>query len=339
MPLLSVIVPVFNARNFLDRCVCSILDQSFSDFEVIFVDDGSTDRSAEIVRRFARVDSRIILVEHAKNSGPGAARNTGIAKARAQYVTFVDSDDFVDRNLLEVLFDACDGCTFDIVESGCRAIDEDGEILWDYLPTAMKVERLSAAPDSIFLLREWGMHQKLWRKTLFTENDISFPQGAYWEDIAVIPPLIVSARNLKKIDFIGYNYTQHLQSITHTRSGKHVANLFSAHEYFRLYLGRQNLFSKYSKSFERSVTNTVRYFSEHVKARNLLNPDKSERLIRLCQILASEYLKKKTIFEGIAALKLEEAMETALAIDFNQRESSIRPAIIRILESTRANQD
>lgn len=339
MPLISVIVPVYNARTFLDRCISSILEQSLSDFEVIFVDDGSTDRSVETIGRFARSDSRIIIEKHAENSGPGAARNTGIARARANCLTFVDSDDFVDRNLLERLFEASDRGAFDIVESGCRAIDEDDNILWDYTPTAAKVKNLKAVNDSIFLLREWGMHQKLWSRSLFTDNDIRFPHGVFWEDIAAIPPLIVCARSLAKIDFIGYNYTQHPQSITNTRSFKHVANLFSAHEYFRQFLQNRDLYSKYSSSFEKSVTNTVQYFTEHMKSRNLSNPEMSERLVRLCQILAAGYLANNRIFDRIPTARLEDAVERALALDFRQSDVILRSAINKILEANRANQE
>src|SRR6185503_7085391 len=134
MPAVSIIIPVFNASSFLDRCIASILDQSFSDFEAIFVDDGSSDQSAQVIRQFARNDSRIVLERHHTNSGPGSARNIGIAKARAKYLTFIDSDDFVDPNLLGTLLEATDGGIFDIVESGCRAIDGNENLLWEYCP-------------------------------------------------------------------------------------------------------------------------------------------------------------------------------------------------------------
>lgn len=338
MPLISVIVPVYNADGFLDRCISSILDQSFSDFEVIFVDDGSTDSSIKTIGRFAHSDSRITLERHAENSGPGAARNTGIAKSRSTYLAFVDSDDHIDRNLLEILFAAADRGTFDIVESGCRAVDENSNILWDYMPTAKKVTNLKDMPNSISLLREWGMHQKLWRKSLFTDSNIRFPHGVFWEDIAVIPALVVCARSLAKIDFIGYNYTQHNHSITHMRSPKHVANLFSAHEYFRNFIQNRGLYSKYRRSFDESVANTVRYFSDHMKTRNLSDFEGSQRLMRLCQILATEYLADKSIFERLTAEQLESAVESALALDLNQRDTIIGTQIKYILESQSANQ-
>jgi glycosyltransferase involved in cell wall biosynthesis len=339
MPLISVIVPVYNARNFLDRCIPSILEQSFSDFEVIFVDDGSTDRSADVIGRFARNDSRIVLETHATNSGPGAARNSGIARARADLLTFVDSDDFIDANLLQRLYAASEGGRFDIVESGCRAIDENDDIIWEYTPTPARVSVLESVKEGIFLLREWGVHQKLWNKRLFTQNDIRFPCGIFWEDIAAIPILVVCARNLAKIDFVGYNYTQHPASITNTRSAKHVANLFSAHEYFRRFLLTRGTYSRHAGSLAKSVANTVNYFSEHMKSRNRSNPELSERLVRLCQILASQYIADRTVFEHLSPTQLEKSTEQALGLDFNQTDMILRSKITGILEAHRVKEE
>ena len=118
MPQVSIVVPIYNVQRHIDRCIVSILQQTLSEFEVIFVDDCSTDCSASAVRRFARNDSRIVFAAHDRNKGLGAARNTGISLARSDYVTFIDSDDFVDANLLEEMIKACDGGYFDIVEVG-----------------------------------------------------------------------------------------------------------------------------------------------------------------------------------------------------------------------------
>jgi len=337
MPRISVIVPVYNAGAFIDRCIESILDQSFSDFEVIFVDDGSTDRSCQAINQFARNDSRIVLHKHHNNMGPGAARNTGIAKARASYLTFIDSDDFVDSNLLERLHEAAGGGFFDIVESGCRAIDEEDEILWQYTPTAAKLKNLESVKDSMLLVQEWGMPQKLWKKTLFTENAIRFPEDAFWEDIAVVPILVVCARSLARIDFIGYNYVQHARSITNTRSFKHIADLFKAFEHFRLFLVNQGIFAKYRESFEKSVNKTVRYLLEHMQQRNLSNSDISEKLVRICSVIADEYLSDNRILERIPAPQFAAAIEASLELDLKQADATIRSAIRRILEAKRAN--
>lgn len=333
MPAISVIVPVFNSRPFLDRCLASILNQTFTDFEAILVDDASSDRSDQVVEQFSRNDARIRLVRHRTNLGPGGARNTGISKARASYLTFIDSDDFVDPNFLELLFNAADKGRFDIVESGCRAIDEDEELLWEYSPTPAKYTDLETKGDSILLMRELAMHQKLWRRTLFTENNIRFPEGALWEDVAVIPALIVCARSLTKVDIVAYNYLQRANSITSTRSAKHIADLFGAFEYFRTFLARRHSQGKYAVAFRASVTNTVSYFSKHMQSQHLSNPALSRKLACISEIVAIEYLADCRIIERIRPERLKEVIEKTLELNFDQPTTALHAAIRRNLEA------
>ena len=156
MPQVSIVVPVYNVQRYIDRCIVSILQQTQSEFEVIFVDDCSTDGSASAVQRFARNDSRIVFAAHDRNRGLGAARNTEISIARSDFVTFVDSDDFIDANLLEEMIKACDGGHFDIVETGFRAMDEQDNVLWDYIPDLVKVENLSESGQLLPCQGAWN---------------------------------------------------------------------------------------------------------------------------------------------------------------------------------------
>ncbi|MFV0635182.1 glycosyltransferase family 2 protein [Mitsuokella sp. WILCCON 0060] len=103
MPEISVIVPVYNAEKYLDRCVKSILGQTFSDIELILVDDGSPDKSGELCDRWAKEDNRVRVI-HQENAGAGAARNAGLAIARGHYINFVDSDDWIAPQMYEILY-------------------------------------------------------------------------------------------------------------------------------------------------------------------------------------------------------------------------------------------
>ena len=310
MPRISVIVPVYNARPFLDRCIISILQQSLSDFEAIFIDDCSSDGSASLVRQFARNDSRIVLSVHGKNRGPGAARNTGVAMARGDYVTFVDSDDFIEPNLFERMICASDGGKFDIVETGCQAIDHEDNVLWDYTPPSMRIENLGADPDNVFLIREWGVTQKLWRKSLF-QGDTTFPEGVFWEDIAVVPALMVDAQSLVRIDFIGYNYLQHSASITNTRSVKHVLDLFRAFDHFISHLRKRNILEQYRGTVSRVIKSSAEYFVNHMRSKNRSNPERADSLIRLCEMLATEYLAGRQIAQYLNDARFEAVLGRA----------------------------
>jgi glycosyltransferase involved in cell wall biosynthesis len=304
MSRLSVVIPVYNSSRYLDRCIISIIQQSYSDFEAIFVDDCSTDRSASIVRQFARNDSRIALSVRKKNGGPGAARNTGIAQAKGEYVTFVDSDDFIMPNLFEVLQQATNGGEFDIVETGCQGLDQQDNVLWDYAPSPMIVNDLSKNPENIFLIREWGVTQKLWRRSLF-QSDTIFPEKVYWEDIAVVPSLIVNANSLAKVEFVGYNYLQHASSITNTRSAKHVIDLFKAFDYFISHLKRRNLLERYRDVVVKLIENSVRYFIKQTQLQDSSNSPRMAGLTRFCELLAIQYQAGNQIARYLRAAQLE----------------------------------
>ena len=137
MPKVSVIVSVYNANDYLDRCIVSILQQSMTDFELIVVDDCSTDGSALTVRNFARNDSRIKLHSHSQNRGLGAGRNTGVNASLGDYLAFIDGDDFIAPNLLEHMIHSTERGRFDIVETGCHYVDRDDNIIWTDTPTPM----------------------------------------------------------------------------------------------------------------------------------------------------------------------------------------------------------
>lgn len=124
MSKVSVIIPIFNCEKYLERCVLSIINQSLKDIEIILVNDGSKDKSLNICEKFANIDNRIIIIDK-KNEGVGIARNEGIKIAKGEYIAFVDSDDFVELNFLEHLYnraikknaDIC-GCLYDEYKNG-----------------------------------------------------------------------------------------------------------------------------------------------------------------------------------------------------------------------------
>lgn len=113
MPEISVIVPVYNTEKYLDRCIRSIIDQTFSDFELILVDDGSKDNSGFICDEWEKKDSRIKVI-HQKNAGAGAARNAGLDIAQGKYIGFVDSDNWIELNMYEVLHNMINKCSADV---------------------------------------------------------------------------------------------------------------------------------------------------------------------------------------------------------------------------------
>ena len=128
MPKLSIILPVYNVEKYLPDCLTSILNQTYDDFELIIIDDGSTDQSLSICKAYELKDTRIRVYSQC-NAGLSAARNKGIDCSQGTYLAFVDSDDTIDSEMYETMMSALEESEVDIVVCGHRVVSENGEII------------------------------------------------------------------------------------------------------------------------------------------------------------------------------------------------------------------
>ena len=195
--LISVIVPVYNVKQYLGRCIVSILQQTYQNLELILVDDGSTDGSEEICDTYQRMDNRV-LVFHEKHGGTSMARNVGIDHAKGQLIGFVDSDDYIALHMYETLFDNLDD-DIDIVCCGRRCVVPKGKSHNAYCIGAMRNFSNQEAVEELLLLRgiSFSVCTKLFRRELF--RDIRFPIGKTCEDLPVTYQLIRKSRNVRHI--------------------------------------------------------------------------------------------------------------------------------------------
>jgi CDP-glycerol glycerophosphotransferase len=221
-PRLSIVVPVFQVEKFLRECLDSILDQDFTDFELIAVDDCSPDGSAEILRQYAQQDQRVTIVSLARNVGLGAARNAGLDLATGEYVWFVDSDDVVCRDTLGMLMREADRTSAEVVLFDWIRFFEDGRE-----KLAARPRLLAQAPDR-FTASDWPdvlkviqvAWNKLIRRDLLQRTHLRFPDG-YYEDTAFNYPLLASATSITAVPEIVIRYRQRSGAITATRSDGH----------------------------------------------------------------------------------------------------------------------
>ncbi|WAX57961.1 glycosyltransferase [Jatrophihabitans cynanchi] len=207
-PLLSVVVPEFNAASSLAACLDSICGQSFADVEIVLVDDASTDTSLAEALRYAERDSRITLISLRANSGLGMARNAGMALARAPYLLFVDSDDTLTPGALQAVADRIAAAgTPDVVMFGYEWSYPDGRLV----PDPKTNELLAHAgpltiEQRIKLLRiipvAWN---KAYRREYLIAHDFRFPTGVY-EDVAWTYPVLMSAGSVVTICRVCYRY-------------------------------------------------------------------------------------------------------------------------------------
>lgn len=203
LPLLSVIVPVYNIIEYLPRCVRSITAQTYRNLEILLVDDGSTDGTGALCDELAKEDARIRVL-HKENGGSSSARNLGLTVITGEYVGFVDSDDYIEPDMYENLYNAMGG-TFQIAQVGRNEIDEQGNILPDIcIPPAEKEEISSEA-----FMRELLMHRgdcsfctKLIKRELF--EGLEFPVGLLNEDFRLLIQMLTKTAGV--VSLPGYKY-------------------------------------------------------------------------------------------------------------------------------------
>lgn len=212
---ISVIVPIYNVEKYLVRCIESLLNQTFNYFEVLLIDDGSIDNSSEICKKFCTRDTRIKYF-YKKNGGLSDARNYGIERSNGNYLIFVDSDDYVDRNYLLYLYKAVEEKDADIAICSFKNVNEQGKVLSVTNVSANSVmsgRKLLAnylsGKDNISDEVAWN---KIYKRKIFKK--LRYPKGHIYEDEAIITQILW---NVKKVAFVEqslYYYVQRGGSIT-----------------------------------------------------------------------------------------------------------------------------
>ncbi len=179
MPLLSIIVPVYNVEKYLRECLDSLVNQTLKDIEIIVVNDASPDNSENIILEYMAQDSRIVYIKHEENKCLGGARNTGMKAARGQYIAFVDSDDYVDRHLYENAIKAFEKHDVDTVILPYSLFNEKIlETKYRHVHDVVKMYADQFVLDQ-FIVMAWN---KIYRLSDLHKNDIFFPEHIYYED-------------------------------------------------------------------------------------------------------------------------------------------------------------
>lgn len=210
--MISVITPIYKVEPYLDRCVQSIVDQTYQNLEILLVDDGSPDNCPAMCDAWAQQDSRIKVI-HKANGGLSDARNAGMAAAAGEYIAFVDSDDWIAPEMLEKLLYALDRDHSDIAACTVKMVWEDDtpdELLTVQTNCVLDSHRAQAA-----LLKEDLLKQPVWYKLYRSDiiRGIPFEVGKYHEDVFWSYQAIGAANRVSLIDYVGYYYTQRSDSI------------------------------------------------------------------------------------------------------------------------------
>lgn len=225
-PIISVVVPCFQVENFLERCVNSILNQTFKNFEIILVDDGSTDATRDICDFYAYRFPTIKVI-HKENGGLSDARNVGIENAVGEYICFIDSDDSVHPDYLRILFEMIESTDADISVCSYREVNEPC-LIYDNITESEVISYSGAEAVRELILSDRMMNyawNKLYRRLLFL--DIKYPVGKRWEDIGTTYKLFDESKKVVYTSSQLYFYLRRTGSIT---ASKNIFNSLDQYE-------------------------------------------------------------------------------------------------------------
>lgn len=207
MPLISVIVPIYKVEKYLRQCIESIIEQTYSNIEIILVDDGSPDQCGLICDEYKTKDNRVVVI-HKSNGGLSSARNAGLRIAKGQYIAFIDSDDFIERTMFEELLNLClkynvmmAACNYAVVtEKSTLKNEEDGR---DNLLSSEKFFDKLLQEDNKIGMVAWN---KLYHKSIFEKLPDPFPEGKLYEDLATMYQFVFSVTEVAWINKSLYMY-------------------------------------------------------------------------------------------------------------------------------------
>ena len=239
--MVSIIVTIYNAELYLKKCVASLCNQTFDEIEIILVDDGSTDTSSIIIDEYAKNDSRIVVI-HKENEGETSARKAGLDVAKGEYILFVDSDDWIEKEAVEKLYKKAILDDADIVAADWKI--HDGETIYDALGIIeegiyQEENKEYFAKNMIYTgnVQSQGvnasMNTKLYRTVLIRKMLKNLPNGiVYAEDDFLVYATLANARCISVMHYPFYHYLMRYDSVSHSKNGWYLKDLNEGYRYF-----------------------------------------------------------------------------------------------------------
>lgn len=305
--LISLVISIYNVEQYLDECIRSIINQTYKNIEIIAIDDGSTDSSLKIIKKYKEIDNRIKIISW-ENKGQGACRNEGIKIARGKYIMFIDSDDYIDKNTVEVLVNCINKNTSEIVLYNGRAFDDFGDDIKFHKQSyfhiykkfnSNKYDKVDNIKDIITYVQPC---MKIYVTNFIQDNDIFFTEGKYGEDVEFWYKCCALSKNIGYIDFNGYYRRYRPNSIM---TGGSIRNISDRIESFEILRGIVSLVNeKDKKIFEQTLGEYALgiYFKicnkegdEFKKLYQLFKENDGMKIINLAKLKPKSLLKKNII--------------------------------------------
>ena len=276
---ISVIIPIYNVEKYLNKCVDSVINQTYKNLEIILIDDGSTNNSPKICDEYSEKYD-FIQVIHQQNKGLGGARNTGIYAAKGNYLLFLDSDDTIHEELLKICYDKIEKYDCDIVLFDLVATYEDGTLGAKHTNVPLSENFALSKEDLKPLAFLTGACNKIFKKELFINNNIEFPNKVWYEDLRTIGKF---TPNVEKAYYYSekplYYYFQRSSSIMHTpdfnrivteriAAANEIWDYYLVNDYFEAYTDEVEFLMLYHGFFlpAREIQSMTKHFAKHIDA-------------------------------------------------------------------------
>ncbi len=285
--LISVIIPIYNSEKYLTKSIESVINQSYSNLEIILINDGSTDNSISLCQKYMTRDKRVVFIDKA-NEGVSKSRNLGIDISHGQYLMFIDSDDYIDKNYIQDMFNYLEEKEFDAVISGANLVNDKGIIISENLYSKNNKqiyfdEIIEDIINTIYFCPCW---KTLVSKDLIIDNNIKFNSNLkYGEDFMFSFNILKNANKIGYLSNRGYNYVQVSTSATHSWDYKSISKYCIDNSYIfkellpyvgdKEYLIYNRIYTKFNLSMMRySAFNNYRDFEKIANDTiNLINID------------------------------------------------------------------
>ena len=302
-PLISVIVPIYKVENYIKQCIESIINQTYSNLEIILVDDGSPDNCGNICDEYLQIDSRIKVI-HKENGGLSDARNAGLRVFKGEYLVFVDSDDFMPKDGIEYMYNLSVNNDADLVIGGTEKFDDNtGNVIWSTFDGNENIQffnKTEAMKD--FFINGCASWARLYKRSV--HENVFFPVGEINEDEAIVLTILENCKKIIKSDKVVYNYRFRDNSIT--------SNNFTVKKFDWCNHCKNNLEYISSNYKELYDVAEYRYYTSIVWALNNMTYDvksfsdyiKHYRQVLKCILKSSKHVKTTDRKEYLRALLL-----------------------------------
>ena len=275
---LSIIVPVYNVEKYIDKCLNSLVNQTIDNFEIIIVVDGSKDKSIDVVKKYKNQYPDLIEFFETENHGLSAARNYGLERANGEYIGFVDSDDSVDINMYEKLYNCAVANNCEIAVCDYYQILDNGNNL-----KKIEIEENDDKKNIVIKSKPYAWN-KIYKKDMFKKYNIKFPEGLIFEDICSIYPLLIQVEKIGYVDKPLYNYTFNRDdSIMNNKKIKSLTML----KVLKIF----NNYCKTNKIFEENYDLICEINVRHIYYRiNKINQNSNSRLYNLTYVFKAIWM-------------------------------------------------